>query len=150
MQLQASYSTFFTTFVINQVLGAVADVSGSIAMRLKRILFVFSVFSSIDSRHGVNSSVIKTINGSLHLSQTPEVCVASAIAGRCLWPETQEQTLSDRDVRAIATNPIERDFVTNYFVRRCPLWLCYGSPDRSDMRRDLKRLFKVIITRNDY
>lgn len=148
MQIRASYSSFFMDFLVNRMLLFVDGLSTSAATRIKRIIFVFSVMRAIDAEHGDDPKAIEDINGRLHLSQNPEMCIASAAASDAIWSSTDEIRYSDLPVLTAATTPLERELIANYFLRRCPSWLKYGDKNMSDMRRDIQKLFKVIITRD--
>lgn len=148
MRTRASYTSFFTDFLVNRMLLFVNGLSTSAATRIKRILFVFSVMRAIDAEHGGDPKTIRDINGRLHLSQNPEMCVASAAASGVIWKSADEVKFSDLPILTAATTPLEREFIATYFLRRCPNWLKYGDKNMSDMRRDIQKLFKVIVTRD--
>ena len=150
MYVQPSLSSFFMVFMVDHLLKTLSQASSVFATRIKRILFVFSVFGSLDTRYGRDHGTIKDINCRLHLSETPDVCSASANFAHCLWPRTHDRRKEDKPLLSIATNSTERELIVTYFIRRCPRWLRYGDPNMDDMRRDLQKLFKIVITRDAY
>lgn len=137
-------------FMVDQFLKTLSNASTGFATRIKRILFVFSVFGSLDTKYGRDHGTIKDINCRLHLSETSEMCSASAGFAGCLWPRSHNGRKDDKPLLSIATNSTERELITTYFLRRCPRWLRYGDPNMDDMRRDLLKLFKIVVTRNAY
>lgn len=148
MQSTATYSSFFTLFVIEKLLKVINAVSGKLTYNMRRTLFVFSVYKAMDIMNGLNKKIILDINGRLRLSDSSEMCVASVATSGFIWSESEEDSMKGIRIEDLATNQLEREFVTNYFLRRCPKWLEYGAKDKSDMKRDLRRMFKVVVTRD--
>lgn len=150
MQAVDSFSSFFTLFVLEKLLKIINSLSNRLTYRMRRTLFVYSVYKAMDIMNGLNKKIILDINGQLRLTDNTELCIASAVTGQSIWSCSNEDAIKGIRIEDLATNQLERDLVSNYFIRRCPRWLQYGSKDKHDMKRDLKRLFKVIITRNAY
>lgn len=126
----------------------ITHASKTLPTRMRRILFIFSVFGSLDTKYGQDNKTIVDINVKLHLSNTDKVCRSAASLGSRIWPKLSSRRVGDKSLLNVATNPVERELVISYFIRRCPRWLRYGDPNMDDMRRDLRRLFNVIVTKD--
>lgn len=136
-----------STVVTRTVIGML---SHSLAERMKRVLFVFSVLAAIDKTKGTDDRAIEQINGQLKLAKCPDLCKNSARQRDNLWANASKgkDIVNDFPALSVSTSSIERTMITRYYLKNCPDWIRYGHPSGSDMRRDLERLFNAIVTKD--
>ena len=116
--------------------------------RIKRVIFVYSVMATLDKSRYANLTIINEINSRLKLARAESLCKATLQMHKSIWKYLEKDMPNDISIRDIATTRLERDLISDYYVRNCPSWLVYGSDDRRDMVRDLHRLFNALVTRS--
>lgn len=124
-------------------------VGGRIRERLRRAIFVFSVLAATDRRPGIDVRRIEDVNDRLKIAQNTSICKASAKAHTKIWHHDEGGKI-EKGLPAMThhTSQIERELIASYYIRHCPDWIRYGSPDGADMRRDLMRMFQVLSAEN--
>lgn len=124
--------------------------SDHVASRLRRTIFVFSVLAVIDKEKGTNKDIVSEINFRLKLAHNCSMCHAIGHVYDKIWGHTTAAigTYNNLSVLKTAWSQSERELIATYYVRHCPDWLRYGTPDGSDMSRDLSRLFTALLVRD--
>lgn len=138
----------FRSLSMNLPRYTVAILPKSIKERIKRIIFVFSVLATLQDRKSVNRRMVQDINHRLRLAQGHQLCQASADIHSAIWSHLEEPGDDRKDVKLTPhSTRLERELVSEYYVRHCPDWLKYGSANGKDMARDLLRLFNALASR---
>ena len=116
-------------------------------VRIKRLMFVFSVLGFVDEAIEDDLSLIDQLNGLLRLPKSPDVCKASMQVKHAIWKDAainfEYMDLHRPPHARRAVLGQDRDRMVSFFIDNCPKWLHYGDKT-NDMRRDLTRLFEVV------
>lgn len=122
----------------------------SLREHMKRTIFVFSVLAVLDQHAKYDSETVRDINGRLKLARTEGICKTSIRAHRNIWGHTSVSGNTGNVLHLLTTSTsrLERNLLSEYYVRHCPDWLRYGDSRGSDMARDLHRLFDAILVKD--
>lgn len=118
--------------------------------RMKQLVFVCTTLGVLrDVKH--DEAIITELNSTLRLARHQGLFREMISLKSVIWRSveqapivTQSAVRGEMTMDAFSVPRAYRQGLMDYFIQNAPVWLRYGEPDGSDMRRDLTRLFNAM------